>query len=96
MNNHPFSRRGFLSASAAGTWGVQLASAAQVKPADLPNLTIKEVRVYETSAGRLAGVVTESGIEGNYTLGTRYWHPNWENTNWHDFAKRLLVGKITV
>ena len=93
MNNHPFSRRGFLSASAAGTWGVQLASAAQVKPADLPNLTIKEVRVYETSAGRLAGVVTESGIEGNYTLGTRYWHPNWENTNWHDFAKRLLVGK---
>jgi L-alanine-DL-glutamate epimerase-like enolase superfamily enzyme len=70
-----------------------LASAVGVKAADLPDLTIKEVKVYVTPQGNLAGVVTNSGIEGNYTLGSRYWHPDWNNEGWHDYAKRLLVGK---
>src|SRR3974377_1071775 len=79
-------RRLFLTAPA-------LASAAGFKAADLPDLTIKEVKVYVTSQGRLAGVVTNSGIEGNYTLGERYWHPAWKNEGWHEYAKRLLTGK---
>ena len=71
-----------------------LASTAGVKAADLPDLTIQEVRVYHTKEGPLAGVVTRSGIEGNYTLGSRYWHPDWNNEGWFDYAKRLLVGHI--
>jgi L-alanine-DL-glutamate epimerase-like enolase superfamily enzyme len=74
-----------------------------VKAGDLPDLTIKEVRVYQLDPGRgqangeghwqVAGVVTAGGIEGNYTLGRRYWHPNWSNLGWLDFAKRTLIGK---
>ena len=63
------SRRGFLGSVAS------VAAAAGVKAADLPNLTIKEVKAYVTSNGSLASIVTEGGIEGNYTLvgaiGTR-------------------------
>ncbi len=81
------SRRGFLGSAAS------VAAAAGVKAADLPNLTIKEVKAYVTSDGSLASIVTESGIEGNYTLGERYWHPNWNNEGWVEFSKRLLVGK---
>ena len=82
------SRRGFFASSAAS-----VAAAAGVKAADLPNLTIKEVKAYQTSAGRLASIVTEGGIEGNYTLGERYWHPDWNNEGWVESSKRLLVGK---
>ena len=74
------SRRGFLGASAAAVSslanpGLAAAQAAGVKPADLPDLTIKEVRVYNIDTGsggatQLAGIVTDSGIEGNYTLGS--------------------------
>ena len=78
--------------SAAGR-AQSTAAAAGIKPADLPNLTIKEVKAYVTDQGRLASVVTESGIEGNYTLGTRYWHPDWNNEGWVQFAKRVLMGK---
>ena len=62
-----------------------IAAAAQsvgVKAGDLPDLTIKEVKVYVTDisnvhklnsseTGELISVVTNSGIEGNYTLGDR-------------------------
>jgi len=98
------SRRGFLGASAGAAVsslanpGLAAAQGAGVKPADLPDLTIKEVRVYNLEAGRggntqLAGIVTSSGIEGNYTLAARYWHPNWSNAGWLEYAKRTLVGK---
>ena len=80
------SRRWFLTAPA-------LASAVGVKAADLPDLTIKEVKAYVTAQGKLASVVTNSGIEGNYTLGSRYWHPDWNNEGWVEFSKRVLVGK---
>ena len=80
------SRRGFLAlwpataVSSLANPGLAAAQGARVKPADLPDLTIKEVRVYNLEAGRggntqLAGIVTNSGIEGNYTFaaltGTR-------------------------
>lgn len=89
---HALSRRNWLGGAALGS-AAAVAAAAQVKPSDLPDLTIKEVRVYHTDRGRLAGIVTNSGIEGNYTLGTRYWHPDWNNEGWGEYAKSLLVGK---
>jgi L-alanine-DL-glutamate epimerase-like enolase superfamily enzyme len=81
------------------------AQAAGIKSADLPDLTVKEVKVYVldrgqvrsgvTSAGyaRIASIVTHSGIEGNYTLADRYWHPDWNNQGWLPYAKALLAGK---
>ena len=93
------SRRGFLGASAgvaatsaAGFAALAnpIAAAAQsvgVKTGDLPDLTIKEVKVYVTDlgnyhslngeTGELFSVVTNSGIEGNYSIGNR------ERTTWH-------------
>ncbi len=102
MKRTDLSRRGFLGASAAALPAVAnpAAAAAQsagVKIADLPDLTIREVRVYHVGAGRgltpIAGIVTAGGIEGNYSLAGRYWHPNWSNLGWLDYAKRALLGK---
>ena len=70
-----------------------------VKPGDLPDLTIKEVKVYVTDmsgihklngseTGELISVVTNSGIEGNYTIGDRSTTPGWL-----EWAKPMLVGK---
>jgi hypothetical protein len=68
MKNHEYSRRSFLSNSALGataawlTPGMMAAQTVGVKPADLPNLTIKEVKVYVTdltNIHRLNG--TETG-----------------------------------
>ncbi|MDP9052589.1 MAG: twin-arginine translocation signal domain-containing protein, partial [Acidobacteriota bacterium] len=115
------SRRSFLTASAAAVattatsaLGDPAHAAAQmvgVKRADLPDLTIKEVKVYvinrtptrrtTASAGaparqmteQVASIVTNSGIEGNYSLDTRYFHPNWSNLGWLEYAKRTLPGK---
>ena len=55
------------------------AQGAGVKPTDLPDLTIKDVHVYDhidtgRGATQIAGIVTNSGIEGNYSLAARYWH----------------------
>jgi hypothetical protein len=106
--NENLSRRNFLatSAGAAASSFAALANpigaAAQsvgVKPADLPDLTIKEVKVYVTDisaihklnspeTGELLSVVTHSGIEGNYTIGDRNATPGW--LAW---AKTALVGK---
>jgi L-alanine-DL-glutamate epimerase-like enolase superfamily enzyme len=93
------SRRGFLAGASAGV-AAALANPAQsaaqavgVKAADLPDLTIKEVKAYVLERGRVASIVTNSGIEGNYTLAERYWHPNWSNLGWVEYAKRAVVGK---
>jgi L-alanine-DL-glutamate epimerase-like enolase superfamily enzyme len=72
-----------------------------VKPGDLPDLTIKEAKIYildgsswrNDGAGlsggtEIAALVTESGIEGNFTLGNRGNPPGWI-----DFAKANCVGK---
>ena len=86
------SRRHFLGGAAALS-AARVSMAAGIKPSDLPDLTIQEVKVYVTDHGRLASVVTRGGIEGNYTLGTRYWHPDWNNDGWLEYAKGVLAGK---
>jgi L-alanine-DL-glutamate epimerase-like enolase superfamily enzyme len=108
MNKHESSRRNFLANSAWGAAGACLSPgmmAAQVvgvKPADLPDLTIKEVKVYVTDltnihrlngteTGELISVVTNSGIEGNYTLGDRN-----RTEGWLEWAKPALVGKSVI
>ena len=108
MPEPALSRRSFLTSSAASALSLAataaLADPAQaaaqavgVKRADLPDLTIKEVKVYvinrPSAAGpgpaasgapprviteQVASIVTNSGIEGNYTLENRYFHPQLE------------------
>ena len=91
---------GFAAAglSAIANPGQAAAQSVGVKPADLPDLTIKEVKVYITDLGNyhslngergeLIAIVTNSGIEGNYTLGNR--NPT---VGWLEWAKPALVGK---
>ncbi len=107
MKTDSIGRRNMLAISAGALLnpGGAAAQAVGVKTGDLPDLTIKEVKVYVvdpgqpgtavTNAGytRIAAVVTNSGLEGNYTLARRYWHPNWSNEGWLEFAKRTLVGR---
>ncbi|HEY3839792.1 MAG TPA: mandelate racemase/muconate lactonizing enzyme family protein [Bryobacteraceae bacterium] len=90
------SRRTFLATGATAALtdpGRAAAQAVGVRSGDLPDLTIKEVKVYVLERGRVASIVTNSGIEGNYTLAERYWHPNWSNLGWLEYAKPLLAGK---
>jgi L-alanine-DL-glutamate epimerase-like enolase superfamily enzyme len=115
MPSSIISRRDFLGASArsalAGAGALALAdpggAAAQavgIRRGDLPDLTIKEVKVYVVDPGKvggvtndrydhIAGIVTKGGIEGNYTLPERYWHPNWSNLGWLEYAKGVLPGR---
>jgi L-alanine-DL-glutamate epimerase-like enolase superfamily enzyme len=94
-------RRSFLGASAfASAAGLlpsavraQTAIAAGVRPADLPDLTIKAVKVYVTASGRLASVTSASGVEGVCTLQSRVFHANWDNSGWLSYAQRALTGK---
>jgi L-alanine-DL-glutamate epimerase-like enolase superfamily enzyme len=112
MESTRISRRNFLSGTAsmgaaAGTAaifnpGAMAAQAVGAKPADLPDLTIKEVKVYVTDltgihrlngteTGELLSVVTNSGIEGNYTIGDRN-----RTAGWLDWARHALVGKSVI
>lgn len=94
------SRRHFLGSLAAGaalgpfnpSGSVAVAmQAAGIKPNDL---VIKEVKVYVLKSNeQIASVVTSSGIEGNYTLAVRYFHPNWSNLGWLEYAKGVLPGR---
>jgi L-alanine-DL-glutamate epimerase-like enolase superfamily enzyme len=115
MPESMLSRRDFIGASArsamVGTGVLALAdpagAAAQavgIGRGDLPDLTIKEVKVYVLDPGkgrgathggydRIAALVTKGGIEGNYTLAERYWHPNWSNQGWLQYAKGVLPGR---
>jgi L-alanine-DL-glutamate epimerase-like enolase superfamily enzyme len=108
MGKQNLSRREFLgtttgmAAGAAFALTNPIAAAAQsvgVKGGDLPDLTIKEVKIYVTDlskvhklnspeTGELLSVVTNSGIEGNYTLGDRN-----ATSGWLEWAKPALVGK---
>ena len=103
------SRRGFVGAAAFPTIaalsdpGQAAAQAAGVRRGDLPDLTIKQVKVYVlrpedgTPAGRpgekFAAIVTAGGIEGDYILTDRYFHPNWSNLGWLEYARSVLPGK---
>ena len=105
------SRREFFGASAGVTAAVASALAdpphaaaqsAGVKRGDLPDLTIKEVKVYvadvsgfrrlnSSETGEILSVVTNSGHEGNYTIGNRGLTPNWL-----EWAKPALLGKNVI
>ena len=101
------SRRNLLRAAGQGAASASFIGNARaavqfagLRPEDL---MVKEVKVYVlksraiegVSGGehQIASVVTNSGIEGNYTLASRYFHPNWSNLGWLDCAKSLLPGK---
>jgi L-alanine-DL-glutamate epimerase-like enolase superfamily enzyme len=108
MMQDPVTRRNFLTATAAGSAagfaaladpGLAAAQTVGVKKGDLPDLTIKQVKVYvtdmkdlhrlnSTETGEIVTVVTESGIEGNYTIGNRE-----RTTGWLEWGKAALVGK---
>jgi hypothetical protein len=72
-----------------------------VKKNDLPDLTIKQAKVYVTDVtglhrlngepGEIVALVTNSGIEGNYTLGNRD-----RTSGWLDWAKATLIGKNVI
>jgi L-alanine-DL-glutamate epimerase-like enolase superfamily enzyme len=111
MSDRKQSRRQFFGASAGVTAAMASALAdpqhaaaqsAGVKPADLPDLTIKEVKVYvadisnfrrlnSSETGEIVSVVTNSGHEGNYTIGNRGLTPSWL-----DWAKPALLGRNLV
>ena len=111
MSERKQSRREFFGASAGVTAAVASALAdpphaaaqsAGVKRGDLPDLTIKEVKVYvadvsgfrrlnSSETGEILSVVTNSGHEGNYTIGNRGLTPNWL-----EWAKPALLGKNVI
>lgn len=111
MLNRNFSRREFLGTTALGAFaGASVlsnpvraaAESVGVKPGDLPDLTIKEVKVYfanlgvlrrinSPESGEIVSIVTNSGIEGNYTLGNRV-----AGTGWLEYAKRVCIGKSVI
>jgi L-alanine-DL-glutamate epimerase-like enolase superfamily enzyme len=111
MSDRKQSRRQFFGASAAATAAVAsvladpphaAAQSAGVKRGDLPDLTIKEVKVYvadvssfrrlnSSETGEILSVVTNSGHEGNYTIGNRGLTPNWL-----EWAKPTLLGKNVI
>ena len=111
MSDRKRSRREFFGASAGVTAAVASALAdpphaasqsAGVKPGDLPDLTIKEVKVYVadlsnfrrlngSETGEIVSVVTNGGHEGNYTIGNRSLTPNWL-----EWAKPALLGKNVI
>lgn len=103
-----FSRRDLLGAltwtAANPLLGRLVRDAAHAAGIQSSDLSIKEVKVYSikrdegTSKGaanssQLAALITNSGIEGNYTLAERYPHPNWSNLGWLEYAKSTLPGK---
>jgi L-alanine-DL-glutamate epimerase-like enolase superfamily enzyme len=87
------------AAAALADPGQAAAQAVGVKKADLPDLTIKEVKVYVADianvhrlntpeTGEIVSVVTNSGIEGNMTIGNRGNPPGFLA-----YAKQRLLGK---
>ncbi len=94
---------GALAATGLGfTAGPNAALASGLpKPSELPDLRIKEIVIHVVEheyQGRkikeeLARVITEDGIEGSYTIKPRYWHPQWNNAGWLEYAKPRLIGR---
>src|ERR1039457_1230905 len=111
MSDRKQARREFFGASAGVTAAVAsvladpphaAAQSAGVKKGDLPDLTVKEVKVYvadvssfrrlnSSETGEILSVVTNSGHEGNYTIGNRGLTPNWL-----EWAKPALMGKNVI
>lgn len=106
--NGDLSRRELLAtaawAGAVPSLVARLQAAVQSAGLARNDLVIKEVKVYVIGPGagtppvnrsdsQVAAIVTNSGIEGNYTLAERYPHPNWSNLGWLEYAKATLPGK---
>ena len=106
------SRRGLFGGSALGATsaaaaaladpGQAAAQAVGVKKADLPDLTIKEVKVYVadlgnirrlniTETGEIVSIVANSGIEGNMSIGNRASPPG--EPRFLEYAKHQVLGK---
>ena len=109
MSERELSRRSLFGASTLGAAsaaaaaladpGQAAAQAVGVKKADLPDLTIKEVKVYVADianvhrlntpeTGEIVSIVTNSGIEGNMTIGNRGNPPGFLA-----YAKQRVLGK---
>ena len=113
MSQRYISRRHFLGSTVlgatalgaiGGTAGLinpakAAAEAIGGKPTDLPDLTIKEVKMYvmdlgdirrinSSEGGEIVSIVTAGGIEGNYTLGNRS-----TGAGWLQYAKGVCLGK---
>ena len=109
MSRPDLTRRSLFGASALGVAsaaaaaladpGQAAAQAVGVKKADLPDLTIKEVKVYvanignvrrlnSSETGEIISIVTNSGIEGNMTIGNRGNPPGFL-----EYAKARVLGK---
>lgn len=108
MMKDPVTRRNFLAATAAGSAagfaaladpGAAAAQSVGVKKGDMPDLTVKQVKIYVTDiakihrlngteTGEILSVVTNSGIEGNYAIGNRE-----RTVGWLEWAKATLVGQ---
>lgn len=107
MTNAEASRRRAMQISAQSTAPISTATniGKAVRAAGLgrEDLLIKDVKVYVLKSRavpgvsgpqqQLASIVTNSGLEGNYTLASRYFHPNWSNLGWLEYAKSLLLHK---
>ena len=112
MSRREVSRRSFLGASAAAGAAVLAhpvnlaAQTAGIKAGDMPDLTIKEAKIYVldptswrnagaglSGGGEIASLVTASGIEGNFTLGNGAGGVRTPAGSWVDFAKAHCVGK---
>ncbi len=99
MSKGRLSRRYFLGAAGVGTAAALIPpepvrAAVESGGIKTDDLVIKEVKVYVLHSGeQIASIVTNTGIEGNYTLASRYPHPNWSNLGWLEYAKSALPGK---
>jgi L-alanine-DL-glutamate epimerase-like enolase superfamily enzyme len=108
VSDRKWSRRSFFGASAAAGASALVhpaslaAQSAGIKTGDLPDLTIKEAKVYVTDlgnvrklnsseSGEIVSLVTAGGIEGNYSIGNRGNPPGWL-----DYAKAACVGKNVI
>lgn len=91
MEKQLVSRRRFIGASATAS-AVAVSSAAGIKPRDLPDLTIKDVKVYVVKDySHVVSVTTTSGIEGNFTF--RNTGSDLVVPNWLEALKPMLAGK---
>ena len=96
MDRLTVSRRDFLGsfavASAVVSSAAVASAAAGIKTSDLPDLTIKEVKVFVVKDySHVVSVVAATGIEGNYTI--RNFESDLTITEWLETARGLLVGK---
>ena len=95
--NRTFARRGFLGAAGMtlpAALAARTAAAMGVSTADLPNLTIKEVKVYQTAEGP-AGIHLRQRAAWRASALCRptYSTPTGTTPGWLGYAKQLLAGK---